>query len=152
MTSQIFANIYLNEFDQFIKHTLKVKNYARYTDDFIIVSENRNYLENLLPQLRSFLSKTLKLEIHPQKVTIREYHTGVDFLGYVIFPHYRLLRVKTKRRIIRNIKKKIDAYKRGFIFERNLEQSFQSYLGVLSHANTYRLGEYLKNQYWFWKN
>lgn len=142
----------MNEFDQFVKHTLKVKYYAKYTDDFLIISENKNYLEKLLPRLQLFLSEKLKLELHPNKVTIRKYHQGIDFLGYIIFPHHRLLRAKTKKRIVRNLKRKIDDYKKKLISEKSLMQSLQSYLGVLSHANAYRLTESLKNQFWFWLN
>src|SRR5262249_18008030 len=99
LTSQIFANIYMNEFDQFVKHRLHVKNYARYTDDFVIISEERKYLEDLLPKLQKFLFEKLHLELLPKKITIRKYHEGVDFLGYVIFPHFTLLRAKTKKRV-----------------------------------------------------
>lgn len=152
LTSQIFANIYMNEFDQFVKHILKVKYYARYTDDFLIISENKNYLEKLLPRLQLFLSDKLKLELHPNKVTIRKYHQGIDFLGYVIFPHYRLLRTKTRKRILRNLKRKTNDCKKGLISEKSLTSSLQSYLGVLSHANTYKLKESLRNQFWFWLN
>jgi retron-type reverse transcriptase len=150
LTSQIFANIYMNEFDQFVKHGLRVKNYARYTDDFIIISEDRKYLEDSLPKLQEFLRERLKLELHPNKISIRKFHEGVDFLGYVIFPHYRLLRAKTKKRILRNVRKKMECHQKGLISENNLNQSMQSYLGVLSHANTYELTENLKNQYWYW--
>ncbi len=150
LTSQIFANIYMNEFDQFVKHGLKVKYYARYTDDFVIISENLNYLKELLPKLKTFLSEKLKLELHPGKIIIRKFHQGVDFLGYVIFPHHHLLRSKTKERILKNIRKKVVRYHEGFTSENQTKQSLQSYLGVLSHADAYDLAEDLKNQFWFW--
>jgi hypothetical protein len=123
---------------------------ARYTDDFVIISENKNYLEELLPYLQLFLSEKLRLELHSNKVTITKYHRGIDFLGYVVFPHYRLLRAKTRKRILRNLKRKIDDCKKGLISEKNLMQSLQSYLGVLSHADAYGLTKSLKNQFWFW--
>ncbi len=123
LTSQIFANIYLNEFDQFIKHKLKVKNYIRYTDDFIIVSNNKNYLESLIYPIDNFLKLNLKLFLHPQKTLVRKYSQGIDFLGYVIFPHYLVLRTKTKKRV----------------FQRINNKNLPSYLGVLSHANSYEL-------------
>ena len=103
LTSQIFANIYMNEFDQFVKHVLKIKHYARYTDDFLIISENKKYLEKVLPRLQLFLLEKLKLELHPNKVTIRKHHKGIDFLGYVIFPHYRLLQRKKQERELQEI-------------------------------------------------
>ncbi len=152
LTSQLFANIYLNEFDQFVKHKLKIKRYVRYTDDFVIVAGNRLYLENIIAPIRSFLTKKLALELHPKKITIRKLHQGVDFLGYILLPHHRLLRTKTKQRIFRKLEKRIKEYKNGIINKQTLEQSLQSYLGVLSHANTYKLEQELKNQFWFWLN
>jgi len=140
----------MNELDQFVKHNFKVKHYARYTDDFVIISENRNYLEDLIPKLRKFLLDKLKLEIHPHKLTIKKYNQGVDFLGCVLFPHYSLLRTKTRKRILKKIKYRTREYKLGQISESSLRQSLQSYLGALSHANSFKLGEGLRNQFWFW--
>ncbi|PJA85883.1 MAG: RNA-dependent DNA polymerase [Candidatus Moranbacteria bacterium CG_4_9_14_3_um_filter_44_28] len=152
LTSQLFANVYLNELDQFIKHKLKIKNYARYTDDFVIVGNTKKELENILPKINSFLKNTLSLELHPKKIVIRKQSQGIDFLGYVILPHYRLLRTKTKKRIFKKLKMRIAQYKTGKIDNKSLNQSLQSYLGVLSHANTHKLKEKLLNQFWFWLN
>jgi retron-type reverse transcriptase len=150
LTSQFFANIYLNEFDQFLKHKLKIKHYLRYTDDFIIVAGDKLYLENIIIPIRSFLAKELALELHPKKITIRKFRQGVDFLGYILLPHHRLLRTKTKQRIFKKLKKRIRKYKGGVITKQTLEQSLQSYLGVLSHCNSYKLQDDLKNQVYFW--
>ena len=73
----------MNEFDQFMKHTLKVKNYVRYTDDFMIMSVERAYLENLLPRIAAFLKGSLALDLHPKKIILQPFRRGVDFLGYV---------------------------------------------------------------------
>ncbi|MCX6720660.1 MAG: reverse transcriptase/maturase family protein [Candidatus Staskawiczbacteria bacterium] len=152
LTSQLFANIYLNEFDQFIKHKLKVKNYVRYTDDFVIISNDKTYLENLIASISSFLSDKLSLKLHPKKVSICKFRQGIDFLGYIVLPHYRLLRTKTKNRIIKKLKNRVEEYKNKIIDKKSLEQSLNSYLGVLSHADTHGLEQYLKNQFWFWLN
>jgi retron-type reverse transcriptase len=149
LTSQLFANIYLNEFDQFIKQNLRIKNYIRYTDDFVIISTEKNYLEKLIPQIRYFLSEELHLELHPKKVSIHKFNQGVDFLGYKTLPHYRVLRTKTKRRIFKKLKKRVSEYRAGKITEQTLTQSLQSYLGVLSHANAYDLSNEFKNWFWF---
>lgn len=149
LTSQLFANIYMNEFDQLIKQDLKVRYYARYTDDFVIVSENEQYLKAILKPIADFLGKELKLTLHSHKVEIRKLHSGIDFLGYVILPHHKLLRVKTKRRIYKCLIEKIQEYKRGKINKISVERSLYSYLGVLSHANTYKLRENLINLFWF---
>jgi hypothetical protein len=149
LTSQLFANIYLNEFDQFIKQDLRIKNYIRYTDDFVVISNDKNYLEKLIPQIRDFLSEELHLELHPKKVSIRKFNQGIDFLGYIALPHYRVLRTKTKNRIFKKFKRRIFEYKAVIITEQTLNQSLQSYIGVLSHANTYTVSNDLKNQLWF---
>lgn len=150
LTSQLFANIYLDEFDQFIKQNLRIKNYIRYTDDFVIVSRDKKYLESLIPKIREFLSAELRLELHPNKVSIRKFNQGADFLGYITLPHHRLLRTKTRKRIFKKLRKRIIEHGAGKITEQTLNQSLQSYLGVLSHANTYNLSNKLKNQLWFW--
>ena len=139
----------MNEFDQFIKHTLRVKYYARYTDDFIIVSHGREYLVSLLGSIEDFLENRLQLSLHPKKVEIRKYSQGIDFLGYVMMPHHTVLRTKTKKRMLRKIKERIEAYKRGDISERALAATMQSYRGVLSHADAYELAEEVWNMYWF---
>ena len=90
LTSQLFANIYLNEFDQFVKHNLKVKNYIRYSDDFVIIAKERFYLENIIISIRSFLKERLALELHPKKVSIHKFHQGIDFLGYILLSHHLL--------------------------------------------------------------
>lgn len=150
LTSQVFANIYLNEFDQFIKHTLKIKYYLRYADDFLIISNRKEELEAYLKPISNFLEEKLKLELHPKKIIFRNLYWGIDFLGYVILPHYILPRTKTKRRIFKKIEKTIHSFKKEEIPFETLHQSVQSYLGYLSHANTYKLTNYLKNQIWFW--
>ncbi len=150
LTSQIFANIYMNEFDQCVKHELLIKNYARYTDDFVIISDSRLYLEQLVPVIMEVLRDRLKLSLHPKKITIQPRHRGVDFLGYIIFPHYRLVRTGTRQRILKKLKQRAQERNRGLRSDQSLHQTLQSYLGVLSHANSYKLGRRLKNQLWFW--
>lgn len=150
LTSQLFANVYMNEFDQFVKQGLRMKRYARYTDDFVIVSSSKKVLVDLIDPIQNFLCQNLKVRLHPKKVSIRPCHRGVDFLGYVALPYYRLLRPKTRRRVFRKLKLRIAQYRAGTISETTLSQSLQSYLGMLSHADAYRLSEDLKNRYWFW--
>lgn len=149
LTSQLFANIYMNEFDQFVKHIVREKRYVRYTDDFAIVSENPIYLKELLPKVEKFLFETLAVTLHPNKIILSTFCQGIDFLGYVSFPKHRLLRTKTKKRILKKMRKKVSGYRLGELTRENLHQSLQSYLGVLSHANTYRLSEQLKNETWW---
>ena len=152
LTSQLFANIYMNELDQFVRLDLKVKYYARYTDDFVIVSDDKNYLENLLPPVQSFLKEKLKLELHPSKVSIRKYRQGIDFLGYVALPYHVALRTKTRKRMMWKLRNKMAEYKNNTINKSTLLATFQSYFGVLSHANVYKLSQELQNKFWFWFN
>ena len=136
LTSQLFANIYLNELDQFVKSQLRIPFYVRYTDDFVIIDSRKERLEWWLSKIKKFLFEILRLDLHPQKVCIGRYHQGADFLGYVQFPNYRSLRPTTRRRIFKRAALGIS------------EQSLQSYLGVLSHANTHELSEKIKNLFW----
>jgi RNA-directed DNA polymerase len=150
LTSQLLANVYMNEFDQFMKKKLGVKHYARYTDDFVVVSKDRDYLQSLVPIVQQFLRETLALELHPEKVFIAKYSQGIDFLGYVIFPNHKLLRKRTEKRVVRKLKYRVGLHKQGTISKESLDQTLHSYMGILSHANTYRMSQELQNQYWFW--
>lgn len=140
LTSQVFANIYLNNLDQFIKHQLRIKCYLRYADDFLLLSENKQTLEKYIDPIRQFLETNLKLEFHPDKIVFRKLDWGIDFLGYIVLPHYILPRTKTKQRVFKKLSVKIN--------NPNFNQSLQSYLGYLSHANSFELIEKLKNQLW----
>jgi hypothetical protein len=150
LTSQILVNVYMNELDQFIKQTLKVKYYVRYADDFIITHHNKSYLDDILVEIERFLRKELKMSLHPDKVSIRKYHQGIDYLGYVILPKAIVLRTKTKQRIFRKLKQRVKEYKKGKIDEFTLMQSFNSYLGVLSHADSNKLEQEIRHKIWEW--
>jgi len=104
LTSQLFANVYLNKLDQFVKHKLKVKYYIRYADDFVVLSESRGYLEKQIKPITNFLQNHLQLTLHPKKVFIKTLASGVDFLGWTHFQNHRVLRTKTKQRMLKRIK------------------------------------------------
>ncbi len=128
LTSQLLVNIYMNEFDQFVKHKLKARYYIRYADDFVFLSPDRELLTALLQQARGFLRNKLELELHPDKVSIHTLASGIDFLGWVHFFDHRALRTSTKRRMFKTIK------------DRQANTAVvTSYLGLLSHGNTYML-------------
>lgn len=150
LTSQHFANIYLNQLDQFVKHKLRIQYYIRYTDDFVILDKSREVLENLINPINSFLKDKLKISLHPDKVAIRKFRQGIYYLGYVSLPYYKVLRVKTKRRMFRKIQKKVEEFREGKISEESLNQTIQSYFGILSHCNSYKLKKDLENKIWFW--
>ena len=127
LTSQLLVNIYMNEFDHFVKMELKAKYYIRYADDFVILSEDKKYLENMLLKMAEFLENRLKLKLHPDKVFIKTIASGVDFLGWVHFPHHRVLRTATRRRMLKNLRH--DPKK----------ESIESYRGMLSHGDAFGL-------------
>ena len=149
LSSQIFTNIYLNEFDQFMEHTLRERYYLRFADDFLTLSPRKHDLHELLPKIESFLSDQLKLELHPSKVVLRPLHQGIDFLGYVNLPYHRVLRTKTKQRMKRKLDERLDSFFEGEIDRYSMNQSLQSYLGVLSHADTHKLEQEIKNKYYW---
>ena len=132
LTSQLLVNVYLNEFDKFIKHKLKVKYYIRYADDFVFFSQNKEELQDIIPIISEFLIERLKLTIHPKKIFIKTLSSGVDFLGWVHFPYHRVLRTSTKWRMFRRLE------------ESQKEETVQSYLGMLGHGNGYDLESRIK--------
>lgn len=121
--------------DRFVKHRLKVKYYIRYADDFVVLSRDRYFLERLIPKMENYLGKELKLKIHPNKILIKTVSSGIDFLGWVNYPKYRILRTSTKKRM----------YKRTSVS--HSKESRQSYLGLLKHGNTYKIREQLEQLY-----
>jgi len=123
ITSQLFANIYLNELDKYVKHKLREKYYIRYCDDFVILDTSRKYLEGLIKKIDDFLKNNLKLVLHPNKIIMKKYSQGIDFLGYVSFPHFRILRVKTRKRMFKKVNPK----------------NLQSYLGALKHCDSFKI-------------
>lgn len=128
LTSQLLVNVYMNELDQFMKHGLRAKYYIRYADDFAILSRDKAWLRELLPRIADFLAEALHLELHPHKVSIRSLTSGVDFLGWVHFPDHRILRTVARRRMFRGL------WARG-----DNQQTIQAYLGLISHGNTKKL-------------
>ena len=108
LTSQVFANFYLSEFDHFIKHTLRIKKYVRYVDDCVIVHEEKDYLKMLVPELRKFLSEKLYLTLHPKKIYLQKASHGVEFLGAFIKPSHTVIGRRTKG----NFVKKLQVYEK----------------------------------------
>lgn len=138
VTSQIFSNVYLNELDRFVKHELKTKYYIHYADDFVILDEKSAILADYIWHLVLFLRTRLRLEMHPQKVFMRELFTGTDFLGYVILPHRNVLRTRTKRRMM----KRLSYLALGIKNEKDflaIRPTIQSYFGMLSHCKIERI-------------
>ena len=139
LTSQFFANIYLNELDQFIKQELKAKYYIRYVDDFIILHDKYNILEKFKAMIDNYLTNCLKLELHPNKSKIILLRNGINFLGYRVFYHFKLLRKINKTKFERNFSEKLFQFEQKTINRSNFIQSLQGWLGYAMWANTYKL-------------
>lgn len=123
-----------------MKHKLHIKYYLRYCDDFLLLHQDRKFLLYCTGTLKQFLRESLKLELHPKKVILKRLDWGVDFLGYIVLPHYTITRTRTKKRIFRKVLKK-----------QSSNQTLQSYLGYLCHSNSYKISEELKNIFYLSK-
>jgi retron-type reverse transcriptase len=137
LTSQFFANVYLNELDYFVKHKLKAKYYLRYVDDFVILHSSKSQLEAWKGQIDEFLSNELKLEIHKEKSKIIPLSRGIDFVGFRNFYYFKLLRKRNLRKVL----SKIECYKNGEMSHDKMLESFQGWQAYAKWANTYKLRE-----------
>lgn len=135
LTSQLLVNIYMNEFDQFVKHKLKAKWYIRYADDFVVLSHDCAYLKKILLQMQDFLNNRLKLSMHPQKISIKTVSAGVDFLGWIHFLDHCVLRTATKKRMFRRIGEK-----------QGTTETVHSYLGLLRNGNSWKLQKAINSE------
>ncbi len=139
-TSQFFANLYLNELDQFVKHKLKAKYYIRYVDDFVILNKSKEQLVDWKEEINKFLREKLKIELHPQKSRIIPLSKGVDFVGFRNFANFKLLR----KRNIRKMNYKVSLYKNNKKSFSSIKDSYEGWKGYAKWANTYRLREKIK--------
>lgn len=136
LTSQLFANLYLDRLDKYLKETLHVRHYIRYMDDFVIISPDKAYLRDLLQKIEFFLASELGLLLNP-KTTILNCKNGVDFCGYRHFTDHK----KVRKTSIRRMKRTIRAYRKGIISEERFAKALQSWLGHIQHADAYLLRE-----------
>lgn len=130
LSSQFFANIYLNELDQYVKHHLKVKRYVRYVDDIIIIDECPKRLHQIYLSMCVFVEDNLGLKFHPNKKEINHVDYGVNFTGYIIKRHCRYIRKSTLHNCHRKLKNISDT--------NDLLPVINSYLGMLKHTNSYK--------------
>ena len=132
LTSQFFANIYLNEIDQYAKHKLKLQYYGRYVDDIVIYGYSGQELNIICQQIDNYAHEKLEIKLHPRKTSINKIEHGVNFVGYIIKPYRRYLR----NSIISNLMQKTE----DPLFFKNADviASVNSYLGMLRHVNGYK--------------
>lgn len=157
LSSQIFANFYMDSFDHFVKHELGIKYYGRYVDDFILVHSDKEFLKSILPKLADFLKTNLKLSLHPKKIYLQHYSKGVTFLGVVIKPNRIYIGKRIKGNFYEAIKKQSILAKDHKPSEAELASflsSMNSYLGIMKHYQSYKLRKKMlfKNLSVWWLN
>ena len=146
LTSQMFANVYLNELDQYAKHTLKLRYYIRYMDDVIILHPDKVYLGAIKNDIEQFLDENLHLQLN-SKTAIRPCSMGIDFVGFKIWATHRKLKRKTAKKIKQSVKNLAILQAEGDISDQTLKQAIASYKGILSHCDSYGLRQEL-NRIW----
>ncbi len=144
-TSQFFANIYLNELDQFVKQQLRIKYYIRYVDDFVILHNSKFTLQNYEIKIREFISK-LKLMLHPNKCSISPLHRGTAFLGYRIYYHHKLVRLRNLRKVRSKLKNHLDDYENNLVDATKIFSTLRGWRAYAMHANTHRLREQIMRE------
>lgn len=156
LTSQIFANFYMDSFDHYYKHDLKIRYYGRYVDDFVIVHEDKEYLKKLIPILSEYLQTELQVTIHPKKIYLQHYSKGVKFLGTVILPNRIYIADRTKGNFFNAIEKQNQIardHKPTKEEQHAFQSSMNSYLGIMKHYKSYKLRKQMIFKYlsgWWW--
>lgn len=140
LTSQFFANVYLNGLDQFVKHTLKARYYLRYVDDLVMLSEDKDRLKIWRVEISKFIASELKLKLHPKKQVLQGVGKGIDFVGFVVKPSHILIR----GRVVRSLKKRLWELNqdRGAIVIEEMPKIMSvvnSYYGQFKHGKTFGL-------------
>jgi RNA-directed DNA polymerase len=138
LTSQLWANLYLNELDQFVKHQLKCRWYVRYMDDWVILSTDKTQLQEVKAQIADYLDQHLALQLN-SKTNVFPAAQGINFLGYRIWATHRLLRKSSVKRMKRMLRRFEQDYADGSIELEHITASIASWLGHASHANCYNL-------------
>jgi RNA-directed DNA polymerase len=138
LTSQMFANLYLNELDQYAKHVLRLHFYIRYMDDIIILHSDKKQLHAIKDDIEMFLNQKLNLQLN-RKTAIRPISCGIAFVGFRIWATHRKLKKKSVRKMKARIKFLQKAYAEGKVGLREVSDSLQSYFGIMQHFNSYNL-------------
>lgn len=138
LTSQFFANVYLNPFDHWIKEEIQGRHYIRYVDDMVLFDNDKCRLHDLIPRIRGQL-ETLNLRLHPRKCNVYPVIEGSDFMGYRIWPGHRRIRPKNGYRQRRTLKKLVRQYSNGCTDLGHIQSCVVSWIGHASHADTWAL-------------
>lgn len=157
LTSQLFGNVYLNDFDHFVKRDLGIRYYGRYVDDFVLVHSSKHYLQSCIEHIRTYLKENLYLDLHPDKVYLQHYSKGVQYLGAIVKPHRIYVANRTKGNFfeaIGNQNRIARDHKPTKEDQQAFQSSMNSYLGIMKHYKTYKLRkEMIRNDVsGFWEN
>jgi len=148
LTSQFWANVYMNAFDHFVKETLSVSGYIRYVDDFVLFSSEKQQLWDWKKQIDNFLG-SLRVKMHPNKTQIFKVENGVPFLGFLIFPQHRYVLKEKIKRYKRYLKKTLLEKGQGKISPQDLENRLNAWLGHIRFGQSQRLEYYI---FWYLRN
>ena len=148
LTSQFWANVYLHELDKFVKHSLRWPAYLRYSDDFLLFGDDKADLHRCRVAIADFLVP-LRLRLHERKCVVFPTETGVDFVGFRVYPTHLRLRRDNVRRFVRRMRRLQASYQKGEIDLDRVHASLQSWIAHSSYANTYRLRQRLFAQFIF---
>lgn len=158
LTSQLFGNIYLNEFDHFVKKDLQIRYYGRYVDDFVLIHQNKEYLKSLIEPIRKFLDQNLQLKLHPDKIYLQHYTKGVKYLGAVIKPHRIYIASRTKGNFYKAIEKQNEIVRHRKPGKDDIKHflcSMNSYLGIMKHYKSYKARKKMIFKHlsvWWWNH
>ena len=147
LTSQFFANVFLNELDLFVKHKLKAKYYIRYVDDFVILHDDRNVLNNFKQEIDTFCTKNLSLQLHPDKSKVLDLGNGIGFLGFRIYQHHKRVKKKNIKRFGRKMARQRRQFNEWKIDIEKVVESFEGWLAHVSHANSFKYRKHLVRQF-----
>ena len=142
LTSQVFANFYMNQFDHFVKHSLKIRYYGRYVDDCVIVHNQKEYLKSIIPVIKEFLKSNLAITLHPEKIYLQHFSKGVKYLGVVIKPNRIYIANRTKGNFYQSIiqhNKIAEDHKPDKSQLKKIQSSINSYLGIMIHYKTFKI-------------
>jgi hypothetical protein len=148
LTSQNWANVYLNDLDQYVKHTLRCRAYARYCDDFVLFDDDKATLWRWRAAIVDFLA-TLRLTLHEERAQVYPVRAGIPWLGFRVFPTHRRLRRRNVKAFARRMRAQRDAYRAGQIGAREVQRSIQAWIAHARHADTYHLRRSLLRQVTF---
>jgi RNA-directed DNA polymerase len=145
LTSQLFSNVYLSLLDEYVKNKLKIKHYGRYVDDFYIIHNSNNYLASLIPSIKDFLTTTLFLNLHPNKIYLQNVNNGINYLGAYLKPYRQYLSKRTVRNLYSALSELYNI-KDDDSKSKKIRSVLNSYLGYASHFKEYRLINSLINR------